>query len=85
MKKSKNDLQRKINIKLSINEYNCEGINYPLDKDDWKKFEKNNLTIALNVLHNKKEKIYPAYVSKHNSNGEKPVILFIISNEEGWH
>ena len=32
-----------------------------------KKIEKNNVTIALNVLYVKKEKIYPAYVSKHNS------------------
>ena len=31
-------------------------------------FEKNNLTIALNVFYHKKEKIYPAYVLKHNSN-----------------
>ena len=34
-------------------------------------FQKNNLTIALNVLYAKKEKIYPAYVSKNNSNHEK--------------
>ena len=46
-------------------------------------YEKNNLTIALNVLYAKKEKIYPAYVSKHNSNREKQVILFMISNGEG--
>ena len=30
----------------------------------------------------KKEKIYPAYVSKHNPNREKQVILLKISNEE---
>ena len=29
-------------------------------KDDWKKFKKNNLTIAFNVLHAENEKIYPA-------------------------
>ena len=34
----------------------------------------------------KKEKIYPAYVSKHNSNSEKQVILLMISNgEKLWH
>ena len=34
----------------------------------------------------KKEKIYPAYVSKHNSNHEKQVILLMISNrEKQWH
>ena len=30
----------------------------------------------------KMKKIYPAYVSKHNSNHEKQVILLIISNRE---
>ena len=30
------------------------------------KLEKNNVTIALNDLYARKEKIYPAYVSKHN-------------------
>ena len=30
----------------------------------------------------KKKKIYPAYVSKNNSNGEKQVIHLMISNRE---
>ena len=50
-----------------------------------KKFEKINLTVALNVLHAKKEKIYPAYLSKHNLNSKTQVILFMIPNGEGWH
>ena len=29
--------------------------------------------------------IYPAYVLKHNSNGEKQVILLMISNRKGQH
>ena len=45
--------------------YNLEGINFPSEKDDWKEFEKNNVTFSLNVLNAKKEKIHPAYVSKH--------------------
>ena len=52
---------------------------------DWNKIKKNELKIALNVLYTKKEKIYPAYVSKHNSNREKQVILLTIPNGEGWH
>ena len=67
-------------IKPFINKYNWEGINYPSEKNDWKKFEKNVVKIALNVLCVKKEKIYPSYVSKHNSNCEKQVILLMISN-----
>ena len=45
-----------------------------------KKFEKINVTIA-NVFMLKK--IYPAYVSKHNSNCEKQVTLLMIPNREG--
>ena len=37
-----------------IGTYNWEGINYPSEKNYWKKFKKNNLTITLNVLHAKK-------------------------------
>ena len=50
-----------------------------------KKNEKNNVTTALNVLYAKKEKIYPVYASKHNSNNEKQVILLMIPNGEKWH
>ena len=31
-------------------------MNYASEKEDWKKFEKSNLTIGLNVLHAKKGK-----------------------------
>ena len=55
------------------------------EKDDQKKFEKNNVTITLNVLDTKKEKIYPTFVSKHNSNSEKQVIFLKFLNEEKWH
>ena len=66
-----------------LNKYNWKGRNYPSEKIDWKKFRNNNITIALNVLYAKKEKVYPAFVSKHNSNREKQVILLMISNREG--
>ena len=36
-------------------------------------------------MYAKKENIYPAYVSKYNSNQEKQVFLLMIPNEEGWH
>ena len=51
------DPQRVTKIKLFRNEYESERINFPSQKDDWKKIEKNNLTMALNVLYVKKEKI----------------------------
>ena len=81
----KNDLQILTKVKSSISIYNWKGINYPTKKDDWKKSEKNNVTIALNVLYFKKEKIYPKNVSKHNSNCEKQIIILMIPNGEGWH
>ena len=34
------------------------------------------------VLYAKREKIYPAYVSKHNSYRKKQVVLLMIPNEE---
>ena len=48
------DLQRITKIKPFINKYNWEGINFPSKRDDWKKIEKNDVAIALNVLYNKK-------------------------------
>ena len=56
---------------------------YPSEEDDWKKIEKNDLNIAFNILHVKNEKIYTAYVSKHNSNPEKKIILLMILDSEG--
>ena len=46
------------NIKLFINRYKRNGINYPskIGKHDWKTFEKNNATIALNILYIKQQK-----------------------------
>ena len=46
--------------------------------------EKNNQTITLKVIYAKEEaEIYPAYVSKHNSNCEEQVILLMISSIKG--
>ena len=43
-------------LKPFINKYNWDAINFPSEKDDWTKFEKNNATILLNVLYAKKKK-----------------------------
>ena len=71
----KKDLQRITKIKRFINKYIWEGNNFPSGKDNWKKLEKNNVTIAVNFLYAKKK--YP-----DNSNREKQVILLMISNGE---
>ena len=48
--------ERTTKIKPFINKYNWGGINFASEKDDLKRFEKNNVTIALNVLYAKEEK-----------------------------
>ena len=53
-----NHPERISNIKPFINQYNWEGINFPAGIKDWKKFERNNKTITLNILfipHNTKQ------------------------------
>ena len=55
-----------------------------------KKIKKNNLKIYLNILYAKKEKLYPAYVSKHKSNREKQVdiqfeIFLLTPIGDRWH
>ena len=60
-------------------------INYPSKIDDWRTFEKNNPTIALNVLHtlNILHILHksPAFISKINSNREKQIIILMISKK----
>ena len=48
--------QKLTKIKPFINKYKWEWISVPSEKDDCKKTEKNNVTIALNILHAEKEK-----------------------------
>ena len=38
------------NIKLFTDQYNWKDMNFPSYKKDWKKFELNNKSIALNLL-----------------------------------
>ena len=64
------------------NKNNQKGINVSSEKDGRKKIDKNYGTIAVNVSYAKKDKLYPAHVSKQNSNCEKQVILSMISNKE---
>ena len=72
----KKDPQRIKEIKPFIKKFKCEWIKFPSEEDDWKKFEKINVTIPFNILYAKKEKIYSVYVSKHNSNGKKASCSF---------
>ena len=74
-------------LKPYINKYNWEGIDFPAGPKEWKKFERNNKTIALNILfipHNTKT-IRVAYRSEHNNKRKKQVILLMITDGKKWH
>ena len=68
-KQIKNHPDRISNLKLFISQYKWKVINFPAQPSkNWKKFELNNKSIALNVLYvpHNTEKIRLAYKSKHN-------------------
>ena len=53
-----NHPERISNFKPFTNQYNLDGIDFPAGIKDWKKFERNNKTIALNILYkNNKSRI----------------------------
>ena len=62
----KKDPQRITKVKPFINKYNWERVNFPSEKDNWKKITKNNVTIALNVLY-AKNKSCLCFKTKHKS------------------
>ena len=74
-------------ISKCINKYNWERVEFPAGPKDWIKFERNNKTIALNILfapHNT-EKLRVAYRSKYNHKREKQVILLMITDGKKSH
>ena len=74
-------------MKLYINKYNWEGIDFPAGPKEWKKFEQNKNTIALNILfipHNTKT-IRVTYRSEHNNKHKKHVVWLMITDGKKWH
>ena len=74
-------------IKPYISKYNCEEIEFPAGSKDWKKYELNNKTIALNILfvpHNT-ERIRVAYRSEYNHRRKNQVNLSMITDGNKWH
>ena len=49
-KRIKSHSERISNIKPFIDQYDWKEINFPSNKKDWNKFEKNNKTITINIL-----------------------------------
>ena len=52
------NLQKILKIQPFISKYIWETVNYPSENNDWKKFEKNNLMIDINVFYILKSKKY---------------------------
>ena len=71
-----------------INNYNWNDIEYPSHSKDWRKFECNNKTIALNILYvpyNTKQ-ITQTYISKYNNERDNRVnLLMITDGTSNWH
>ena len=87
MKKLKNHPERTKNIKPFIGEYNWPETGFPSHKKEWNEFEKNNKSVALNILyvpHNTKE-LKQAYKSKYILSRENQVILLMITDGKKWH
>ena len=83
----KNNPERITKIKPFINKYKWKEIEFPSHSKDWKKFELNNKSIALNILYalHDTKKIRHAYKSKYNLTRENQVILLMITDGEKWY
>ena len=83
----KRDPQRISKIKPFIDKYSWKEIDFTAHNKDWKKFESNNKSIALNILYvpYNTEEIRHAYKSKCNLNRKNQVILLMITDGEKWH
>ena len=63
----KNNPERVSKIKPFINQYNWKEVAFPSHRKDWKRFESNNKSLALNVFYApyNTEEIRHGYRSKH--------------------
>ena len=89
-----NHPERISKLKPFIDNYNWKDIEFPSNSKDWRKFECDNKTIALNIFYvpyKKKtsendsdydgtKQIRPAYISKHNKERDNRVNLLMIND-----
>ena len=68
-------------------DYNWQGIDFLAGIKEWKRFEKNNETIALNILQvpHDEIKITHAYKSEYNHTRKNQIALLMINDGEKWH
>ena len=81
-KEIKSHPERISKIKPYIDNLSWENINFPPQEQDFKTFEMNNKSIALNILQVTEEKISHYYKSEFNKTRENKVILLMISDNE---
>ena len=74
-------------LKPYINKNNWKGIEFSAGPKEWQKFEQNNKTIVLNILHVKHntKKVCVVYKSKHNNKRKNHVILLMIGDVEKYN
>ena len=79
----------RISIRLSEQtlKYNWNNINFPSQRKDWERFERNNEDIALNIVSvpYDKKTIELQYKSKHNHPRRNQVVLLMITDNTKWH
>ena len=89
-----NHPERISKLKPFIDNYNWKDIEFPSNSKDWRKFECDNKTIALNIFYvpyKKKtsendsdydgtKQIRPVYISKHNKERDNRVNLLMIND-----
>ena len=83
----KKDHQRIWKLRPCENQYNWEGLEFPVSIKKTDKFEKNNPGMAVNLLfsNNKNQNIYTARRSESNVKCKKRVNLLMIVNGEKRH
>ena len=86
-KQIKNNPEIISKVKPFIDQCNWNEINFPSHGKDWKKFELNNKSIALNIFYvpYNTQKIRHAYMSKYNLTRENQVILLMVTDGKKWH
>ena len=72
-------------IKSFIDNFNWENINFPPQEQDYKTFEMNNKSIALNVLQEVDKQISHFYNSEFNKTKENKAILLILTDDQKQH
>ena len=73
-----------------VEKLDWNGIDFPASTPDYKRFEKNNEDIALNILYvpsdNEIIDVYPEYISKFNFTRKNQIVILKISDgSEKWH